>query len=265
MNGRSIFDITDQNFGRLDETIQVANDNSFSLNEEVTEDLIIGDYEGDVKKKDAISLQGFTFNNVFEEPDFQPITEIKGVVAFDGIDDYITLSSIPDTTGTKTISFWTYLTKSSGFSFNVLMNFTLVPNASDRFTVWLNGSDISVNLEAASSLAYDISGLENQFLFIEIDKTQDGSGNGEMLDFRINGISQSSSPSGTTWGTQGATIGADSTPSSYLADAFVWNINVNNERNFPGQPNGNQNSAWADTIGSITATVNGNPTTIDIP
>jgi hypothetical protein len=65
MSGVSIFDITGQNFGRLDEVISVANDNSISLNAEVTEPLIINDYEGDVKKKEAIALQGLTFNNDF--------------------------------------------------------------------------------------------------------------------------------------------------------------------------------------------------------
>ena len=66
MAGRNIFDITDQNFGQLDEIVNVANDNQVSLNAEVTDDLIIGDYEGDQKKKDAIKLQGFTFNNDFK-------------------------------------------------------------------------------------------------------------------------------------------------------------------------------------------------------
>ena len=65
MSGISLFDIVDQNFGRLDELVDVANDNSVSLNAEVTEPLEIGDYEGDQNKKDAIALQGYTFNNNF--------------------------------------------------------------------------------------------------------------------------------------------------------------------------------------------------------
>jgi hypothetical protein len=65
MSGISIFDVVDQNFGRLDELVSVANDNSASLNAEVTEALIIEDYEGDQKKKDAIMLQSLTFNNNF--------------------------------------------------------------------------------------------------------------------------------------------------------------------------------------------------------
>ena len=65
MTGVNLFDIVSQNFGRLDEIVSVANDNNVSLNDEVTEDLIINDYEGYPKKKNAIAVQSLTFNNVY--------------------------------------------------------------------------------------------------------------------------------------------------------------------------------------------------------
>jgi len=67
MSGISIFDKTAQNFGRLDETIQVSRDNALNINDEVTTELIYEDYEGDVKKKGAINIKGLTFNNDFAE------------------------------------------------------------------------------------------------------------------------------------------------------------------------------------------------------
>lgn len=259
---RSIFDITCQNFGRLDECIAVANDNGASLNAEAPTNPVIEDYEGDVKKKDAIALRGLTFNNDFTEIEIVPEKGVKGVVVFDGIDDYISFASIPDITGTKNISFYLYLLKSSGYSFNVIANFTIMPVANDRLTVWLNGSNIEVNVNAAQSSAYSIAGMENNILFIEIDKFQDAGLSGQISDFRINGVSQIESVSGTTWGTQGATIGANSTPNAYLKDAYVWGFDFSAAFTADGKPAGNTNEAWSQ---SIPATVNGSPSIIDLP
>lgn len=62
---QSLFDITVQNFGRMDELVNVSNDNDISISEllETSQDIIIGDYEGDEKVKDAIALQNITLNN----------------------------------------------------------------------------------------------------------------------------------------------------------------------------------------------------------
>lgn len=62
---QSLFDITVQNFGRMDELVNVSNDNDISISEllETSQDIIIGDYEGDGKVKDAIALQNITLNN----------------------------------------------------------------------------------------------------------------------------------------------------------------------------------------------------------
>jgi hypothetical protein len=62
---QSLFDITVQNFGQMDELVNVSNDNQLSISEllETSQDLIIGDYEGNEKVKDAIALQDITLNN----------------------------------------------------------------------------------------------------------------------------------------------------------------------------------------------------------
>jgi hypothetical protein len=62
---QSLFDITVQNFGQMDELVNVSKDNNLSISEllETSQELVIGDYEGNEKVKDAIELQNITLNN----------------------------------------------------------------------------------------------------------------------------------------------------------------------------------------------------------
>jgi len=64
-NKQSLFDITVQNFGRMDELINVSRDNNLSISEyiETKQEIQIGNYEGNIKIKNAIALQNLTFNN----------------------------------------------------------------------------------------------------------------------------------------------------------------------------------------------------------
>jgi hypothetical protein len=62
---QSLFDITVQKFGRIDELINVSNDNSLSISEllETSQEIIIENYKGNEKVKNAIALQNITLNN----------------------------------------------------------------------------------------------------------------------------------------------------------------------------------------------------------
>ena len=62
---QSIFDITVQNFGQMDELVNISRDNRISISEflETSKEIIIGDYEGNENVKDAIVLQNITLNN----------------------------------------------------------------------------------------------------------------------------------------------------------------------------------------------------------
>jgi hypothetical protein len=260
MSGRSIFDITDQNFGRLDETIKVANDNSISLNAEVTEDLIIGDYEGDVKKKDAIALQGLTFNNVFAAVEEEP-TGVKGLLDPDGIDDYVQYATTPDTTGNKTINFNLYLLKESGYSTTGLGNllFVFSNGGGDYAAAFLYNNQILISTTNTGygNNRYSLSGFGNSILSCKIIKTASS-----QAQFYINDVLQSSV---TTLGGIGITgsLVFGGPGFVYLNDAYVWNLIIESTFNAPGQPNGNQASAW--TNDTFISTVVGNPSTIDIP
>jgi hypothetical protein len=264
MSGRSIFDITDQNFGRLDETIKVANDNSISLNAEVTEDLIIGDYEGDVKKKDAIALQGLTFNNVFAAVEEEP-TGVVGVINYDGVDDYVSLSSIPDVTGNKTISFDMFMSSSAESSLFI---------TGIRSGTNIDYIGITAEYDSLFFLIYVYIGttayefiinesLLDNFLHVIISKTS------SSATLTINGDSiTSTTDSITPIGASQANIGGfnDGSADVYSDSANVssfWNFKIGSDPVYPGQPDGNLDSAWANGVNN--GTVNGSPSTIDIP
>jgi len=64
---QSIFDMTSENFGQLDQLVKFARDNDFSFNTEITLDtLLVIDNPvgiGNDSKKEAIKVQGLEFNN----------------------------------------------------------------------------------------------------------------------------------------------------------------------------------------------------------
>lgn len=178
---------------------------------------------------------------------------VEGVLDFDGVDDYVELSTTPDVTGNKTISFNAYIT-SSNISNCFMINF--VSSLTDGFVVSLNSNLLrfSPSNDPADCWTIRTDSLVNTFLNIVVTK-----GVGEITSITINGVSYTDyGTGGYGLGTGGNYIGAFAGGFT-LSDAYVWNINVNNDHLFIGFPNGNTNSAWDDTIGSITATVNGTP------
>lgn len=68
---QSIYDMTVENFGQLDNIVQFVRDNNFNFIDQVVTDteLIINNSTGigNERNKDAIILQQLTFNNNFEE------------------------------------------------------------------------------------------------------------------------------------------------------------------------------------------------------
>lgn len=66
---QSIYDLTTQGFGQIDELIKFAKDNNLSLNEDLTvnEDVVFNNPigVGNDRNKESIELQQLTFNNDF--------------------------------------------------------------------------------------------------------------------------------------------------------------------------------------------------------
>lgn len=266
MSGISIFDKTAQNFGRLDETIQVSRDNALNINDEVTTELIYEDYEGDVKKKGAINIKGLTFNNDFAE--IVSLTTIKGLLDFDGVDDYVQLSSVPDISGSYTIGFSVYWSNNFQNSTTAQRLFEFLNIASDRLTIILDAStapnrSIRVFTDVEQKYYYinnlTVNTIENRLDFL-ISIT-----NGTINLLTINGQTQTAdnTSSGGLSGVSGATIGANYSLNSFY-DSLIWDLFITSRNSYLGQPNGNQNMAWVDQTGTANGTVNGSPSTIDI-
>jgi hypothetical protein len=263
MPGINLFDTVTQNYGRLDELVAVANDNSFSINDEVSETLILNPYEGDVKKKDAIALQSLTFNNDYAAIESEAVTEL---LDFDGIDDYVELDSIPDITGNKTVSFKLFLPLAIPSTTKGIIDLWAGGTAGDHLMVYAAGGGtprlfFQVSNISSNNFTIDYASISNQELDIVMVKTA-----GVVSSVTINGVPQVTSSVGSTTG-QGitATIGRVISFGNLYYDGLIWDLDINSEHQYVGYPAGNLDPAWADTIGSINGTVYGSPGVIDLP
>lgn len=187
------------------------------------------------------------------------VSTIYGLLNFDDIDDYVGLSSIPDVTGTKTISFSLYIHPDQYVALDIMV---FSNGSSDWVRIYFDGTDgirARTNYDGTNnSKRIDISSLKGQVLDFVITKTTSS-----IDTFTVNGSSAyTTDVLGNNTEPLQAFIGkATGNGYDYI---LIWDININDEHAWAGQPDGNQDSAWVDTIGSIDGTVNGTPTTYDL-
>lgn len=191
---------------------------------------------------------------------------IEGVLDFDGVDDSVTLSEHPNVEGSKTISFYMYF-KSYGTT-QAEDIFVFGDNSLDYFdaTYITNVERLRIAVAVSGgAIDYDISSIMNKVVLIEVIKTA-----GAIISTKADGVDLPIYTTGSgNLETSVSSIGYHPDVGAFkrLANAYVWGINIDGVFNASGQPNGNVDSSWDDSIGTITATVNGTPTTthIDIP
>lgn len=203
----------------------------------------------------------FTKSNILME------NMIIGLLDFDGINDSIEFDSTPDSTGNKTLTFNLYLTKESGYPSSSLGAPIIVfaSNSEDYVSAFLKGDQLIIyttNLGFGNK-TYSLSGLSSQVLNVKIVKQT-----GSSATLYINDVLQT--PSSTLGGAGMTSSKIGWITDDFLTDAYVWDVILANTGGanihyFKGYPNGNTEEAWDDLIGSIQATVYGNPTTINLP
>lgn len=188
---------------------------------------------------------------------------VNGLLYFDGVDDYVDVGTV-DVTGSKTITFNLYVESTiTGLipvcSFNG-------DGSDDIFVVDILGTTLRCYCKGSVAgtngrRTYDISGLLDTLLTVEITKTTE-----QCLSITINSVENSAAQSlSTSTGNIHGYIGTNRLLSAFANYLYIWNFNINDEHQWQGQPSGNLNSAWVDTIGSNNGTVNGSPTTYDLP
>jgi hypothetical protein len=204
---------------------------------------------------------GIPFQGNIITPSSTP-ESVTGLLNFDGIDDYVELSSTPDVTGSKTISFKLYISSSIGEEGGGRI-LSIGSDPTDFLSVNITNSYIIVHTDSNATLnckRANITTLLDTILTINIVKSTT-----HIDSLTINGTaSYTEDTVGTSLTPNGARIGSSTTDQYYNSYSYIWDININNEHAYAGQPNGNLDSAWVDTIGSINGTVYGSPTTINI-
>ncbi len=192
---------------------------------------------------------------------------VVGLLDFDGNDDYVLLNTVPDITGDKLIEFNLYLKSiSTPGSTQTLINFS--SDTLDHLSVFMaSGQDyLYISCTTAvvtTNFRVGLSSLTaNEILNIKVNKST-----GVINSVLINDVSYpiNNATASTIVGSR--IIGAVNIASEYFDNGYLWDINIYDDpsgtntltNNFPGQPAGDTDAAWDDTVGSLTATVNGSP------
>jgi hypothetical protein len=183
---------------------------------------------------------------------------------------YVTLSSSPDPTGVKSLTFKLYMKRVYG-AYDTLLTFRDTDPA-DFIRVTLVGSEIGIyrsNTVSQTTNLFDITGILNEVVDIKIIKYDT-----QNADFYINDVQQT--PTGTDQGTaenQGGKIGGRIFGGSNLSNAYIWDISMYDDplgantlvHNWDGTgSSANADSAWVDTVGSINGTVFDSPGVINV-
>lgn len=190
-----------------------------------------------------------------------PRDGIADLLDFDGVDDYVEFSSDPPITGNKVIKFKAIIS-------NIISGGSLLAfdgPSSDFLRVDKGTDGITISKGGGFSKSFDISGLENQILEIEISKSSSS-----ILYLKINDVIYTGTTGPGFSSPVGSRIGVLSPPSlSILKDCLIWDVCVYDDAEellfkSPGIPDGSVSSNWDDTVGTITATVNGSPSTVEV-
>jgi len=212
------------------------------------------------------SLYGSDYLNQYgfvTKADFT-VNDIVGVLDFDGVDDCVELSSMPDITGDKIISFSLQLPESASPPDQTLLMFSPTADDSDVFRLYGTGDKLvfmsTISESASNNFALDYADLSGRPVDIVVTKTT-----GSIVSVYVDGISQISTGDYTKIGSiDTAYIGRGYILAQYYK-GLIWDININNTHAWDGHSDGNTDAAWVDTIGDINGVVNGSPTTTNVP
>jgi hypothetical protein len=289
---QTFFDIVLEGFGTLDNIVDVSNDNDVSISDQIatnTEFAINNDNLGDVLVKEVIINNGLEFNNnagfidlltvdsdeytaddttITADGTTPPPAGVTGLLNFDGVDDYVEMSSTPDVTGSKFIEFNVYISSTESGS----QSFVFKSSSLDFIRVNIqSGASASMGIMALYDGVtngfnqYDnfASNYLDKISTIRINKTT-----GAITSATIDGntLSINSSFPFIDFDNQ-AVIGRNSRNAGATISYFdangaclLWNLNINNEHYWLGRPNGNLDQAWLDAITTCIAVPNSGAT-----
>ena len=197
------------------------------------------------------------FNNIQDE---STTIIINGLLDFDEINDYVSYSAHPDVSGNKTIRFKCAHTSLSDNS----ISFTFKNSNTDFFSFSLEaGGELTITVNNVELFISNITFSLNEILNFVIVKTTGG-----LTSVVVNDtvITMSSLGIGNNIDFQDV-VGRQSRQSGISIEYYgglIWDIQIDGIFASAGQPSGDENFAWDDSIGVVTATVNGTPSTTDL-
>jgi hypothetical protein len=195
------------------------------------------------------------------ENDIIKKNEIAGLLAFDGVDDSVSFGAI-DVTTNAIIKFEAYYGNPDA------NNYILFDNSVRQVGIVIKSEGGSTyNLLISNTLSnvnnfnvYDVSDYRDEQLGIVVSYSSENISSVVVNNDILSVDSTSSFAYFTLNG--GSYLGYNG--SAFGDNQYIWGLDITSLHAYVGQPDGNQNSAWEDTTGSIDGTVNGSPTTIDL-
>jgi hypothetical protein len=252
----------------VDDWVDVALDNTLSEDEYTSEggtklkvtfeNNLRVNIETVVDSVDGINVYG---KDIQRKIEYQKLGEEFNVMNFNGTDTYVSLGSIPDVSGVKTIRFKAYFT-TTGFQ-DVL---AIVSDYTDHIGVNLFNDSFKIYTgETDTGGLIDLTtipgGYTNKVLDVVITK-----GTSTLTSVTINGLNMTINPVTGDWSgitDYGAWFGAHPAngAGTGIEQGSVWDIYLDGIGNWNGKGNdADENSAWEDQIGTNNGTVNGTAT-----
>ena len=201
--------------------------------------------------------QKLTYNNQYVIS--SPLPTVSGVIEFLSGGGEVLFDSLPDVTGSQTFKANIYIDSSTStlyfYSRDASQNDFLAVSYDDP-PDWA-GTDpvLMVHVKNAPGIirqAYDISSYLGQIELLEIVKTA-----GAITSVTIGG--NTLTKIGDGYFDYGGNLKQISGASS-----SIWDVEIVGSHKWIGYPDGNQDSAWVDTVGSIDAVVGGSVSTRDL-
>ena len=205
---------------------------------------------------------------------YKPVT-ITGRVLWDGVDDYIILSSTPDFYGNKKLEFNLNIDtnipdSSTLFGANAWICMFDVNNSTDQLRVGLYTTSTDVylrvyvhGLQAPTNNKYiDITSYKGQNILVEIIKSTSS-----ITSIKINGDSKSLNTLNDNVTGNRRWIGPIGFAGTTVPTFLLWDIKLYDDpsgdntllNHWKGYPDGNTSTAWVDLVGGNDGTVMGSP------
>ena len=220
-----------------------------------------GEVKAAIQKKQSLEVELW---HEFDCTELELCIEENQRMCFDGVNDTVLLSGVPEFTGNKIIEFCCFLPSAqdyTGTNNDVLMHFRNGTD-SDYFAAYMldigAGSlmNIQVSVTATNNRRIDVTPYIGAPLHVEVSK---GAETINYIKFNGNLVTGASGSGMGFSNTRNIGYTTGSGTAGYYFYGSIWDIILQGVHWWKGYPAGNTDAAWVDQIGAIDGTVSGSP------